>query len=136
MAAMDKAMCIRCGIEWTAERERTYYKELIKGKKLLFDDLCIIFPFEIKEKFYDAINKGNHNIEVYLDNLCHSYIEQATENQPQPMYDFLLSHLDADLASKREITNIIGRDGFNELKECGLIEFAKSINNKVYYQIR
>ena len=136
MALIDKAYCIRNSIEWNDEREQEYHKALIEEKELLFDDLCIIFPLEIKEKFYAAINKGNNNIEVYLDNLCHSYIVNLLNEQPQSMYNFLLSKLKGELASKREITNIIGRDGFNELKQCGFIEFAESFNNKVYYQIR
>lgn len=121
------------GKPWTPALEERYNAALLKEKQKLFDEFEIPFPSEIETKFYDAVAKGNRNLEVYLDNLCQSYIQHALDNYAQILYNKLIAEYDGETIYEREMRKILGKYGTKELIRSGLVECCDCFKgNKLY----
>lgn len=121
------------GKTWTASLERRYNRALLNAKKDLFEDMEIPFPKAIETKFYAAIEQGNRNVEVYLDNLCHSHIKYALDHYAEVLYDKLIEEYAGETIYERDMKKILGKYGTKELIKSGLIESCGVYRgNKLY----
>ena len=105
-----KAHCAENHLRWTASDERRYNKAILKAKREMFADLCIPFPEDIATSFNAEVSKGNKNAEVYLDNLCQSYIQFALDNYGKVIHEFIKSVYDGDTIYEIDIMRILKRE--------------------------
>ena len=123
------------GKPWTESLEKRYNKALLEEKYDLFKDMEIPFPSEIESKFSEYIAKGNKHPEVYLDNLCHSYIKYALEHYAEILYDKLIAAHAGETIYEREMQKILGKYGAKELIKSGLVELQGSFRGSKLYAI-
>lgn len=130
-----KAVYESQGKSWTASMEKRYNKALLNAKRELFKEMEIPFPKEIEDKFYDAVAKGNRNVEVYLDNLCHTYIQYAFDHYAEVLYDKLIAEHDGETIYEKEMQKILGKYGAKELIRSGLVKFQCAYRGSKRYAI-
>ena len=121
--------------KWTARMEERYNAALLKEKQKLFSELEIPFPSEIEAKFSEYVSKGNKHPEVYLENLCHSYIKYALDHYAEILYQKLISNYDGDTIYESEMHKILGKYGTHELIKSGLIESCGSYKGNRLFAI-
>lgn len=119
--------------KWTAKMEEQYNTALLKEKRKLFAEMQIPFPSEIEAKFADYISKGNKHADIYLENICHSYIQYAFDHYAEVLYQKLIADHGSETVNEREMRKILGKYGAKELERSGLVKFMCLKNGyKVY----
>lgn len=105
-----KAHCAENHLRWTASDERKYNKAILNEKRDMFADFRIPFPEDIASGFNAEVVKGNKNAEVYLDNLCQSYIQFALDNYGKVMHELIKSVHGGETIYETEIMNILKKE--------------------------
>lgn len=102
-----KVHCAENHLRWTASDERKYNKAILNAKREMFADFHIPFPEDIATSFNSEVAKGNKNADVYLDNLCQSYIQFALDNYGKVIHEFLKSVYDGNTIYETDIMRIL-----------------------------
>lgn len=105
-----KAHCTENHLRWTAADERKYNRAILNAKRDMFVDFCVPFPEDIASSFNAEVAKGNKNAEVYLDNLCQSYIQFALDNYGKVIHEFLKSVYDGETIYETEILRLLKKE--------------------------
>lgn len=105
-----KAHCAENHIKWTARDEKLYNRAILNAKRDMFEDFRIPFPEDIATNFNAEVAKGNKNAEIYLDNLCQSYIQFALDNYGKVMHELIKSVYDGDTIYEMDIIRILKKE--------------------------
>ena len=132
---MNKRECLAQGLKWTPLREKKYNEYLLMEKRQVFKELRIPFPTEIEVKFYAAINNGS-NAEIYLDNICRSYINYAYENYAKILREYILAESESKLFTKNDIIKLVGKDGLQELCKAGMVRLRIADGKTEMYEVK
>ena len=102
--------CIHNHLRWSALDEKRYNKAILKEKREMFADFHIPFPEDIATSFNAEVAKGNKKADVYLDNLCQSYIQFALDNYGKVIHELIKSVYDGETIYETDIMLILKRE--------------------------
>lgn len=105
-----KAHCAENHLRWSASDEKRYNKAILKEKREMFADFNIPFPEDIATSFKAEVAKGNKKADIYLDNLCQSYIQFALDNYGKVIHELIKSVYDGETIYESEIMKILKRE--------------------------
>lgn len=105
-----KARCTENHFRWTAADERKYNKAILNAKREMFEDFRIPFPEDIATSFKAEVAKGNKKADIYLDNLCQSYIQFALDNYGKVIHEFIKSVYDGETIYETDIMRILRKE--------------------------
>ena len=135
MKAMSEQECLKNGIKWTPERARVYYAFILAEKRRLLKEMLIPFPAEIEKKFNAVIKNGDKDPEVYLNHICRNYIHYAYDNYAKVLCDYINTESEKKLLTKQEIIRMVGRYGFEELCNAGMVRLRISEYRNEMYEV-
>lgn len=102
--------CIHNNLRWSSIDEKRYNKAILNAKRDMFEDFRIPFPEDIATSFKAEVAKGNKNADIYLDNLCQSYIQFALDNYGKVIHELIKSVYDGETIYESEIMKILKRE--------------------------
>ena len=102
-----KAHCAENHLRWSASDEKRYNKAILKEKREMFADFNIPFPEDIATSFKAEVAKGNKRADIYLDNLCQSYIQFALDNYGKVIHELIKSVYDGEVIYELDIMRIL-----------------------------
>ena len=111
--------------------------ELITAKMELFDDFDIPWSNQI-EMEYLAYKKANgaERAEIFLDNLCQSYIVYSLDHYAEVVYEAVKAkHPKTETLYEDVIKKEVGKYAFGELIKANLIELCGSFKGRKLYAI-